>query len=327
MSTTYSISRDSIISAALRKLQVLELGVTPDADSVTNAAQVLNYMIKAWQSNGIKLWTIQNYTIPLVASQNSYSIGTTRIKSGTCTITNASPGVVTYAGNGSIPGTPVVFTTTGALPTGLTAGTTYYVKTNVTADTFTVAATVGGTAINTSSAGSGTHTCTITTPTSLDKTADKPLKVIQAWIRNTASTPNIDIPVQLLSRQEYNILGSKASTGQINSVFYDPRTTYGTVYTYLTPDSTVAANYQLYLVVQVPLADVLLSTDIPEFPNEWLQALIWGLADELAIEYGVPLNARQEIGIKAHTYRQGLEDWDVETSSSFFTPDQRSFSR
>jgi hypothetical protein len=110
-------------------------------------------------------------------------------------------------------------------------------------------------------------------------------------------------------------------------VFYDPRTTYGDVYTYLTPDATIAASYQLYKVVQVPLADVLLSTDIPEFPNEWMQALIWGLADELAIEYGVPLNARQEIGMKAMGYRTQLEDFDVETSSSFFTPDQRSFSR
>lgn len=323
MSTSYSISRDTIISSALRKLQVLELGVAPDADTITNAAQALNVMIKAWQSNGIKLWTIQNYTIPLVAAQNQYSIGNVKIRSGTVTITQASPAVITYTGHGFIYGSPVVFSTTGALPTGLTAGTTYYVLTTPTANTFTVAATVGGVAINTSSAGSGVHTCTTTTPATVDKTADKPLKVIQAWIRNIQATPNIDIPVQILSRQEYNILGSKRSTGLINSVFYDPRTTYGDVYTYLTPDTNVATNYQLYIVVQLPIQDVLLGTDIPDFPTEWMQALIWGLADELAVEYGVPLNARQEIGMKAMKYRTDLEDWDVETTSTLFTPDQR----
>lgn len=37
MTTTYSISRDTIISAALRKLGVLDLGTTPDATTVTNA--------------------------------------------------------------------------------------------------------------------------------------------------------------------------------------------------------------------------------------------------------------------------------------------------
>src|SRR4051812_39809255 len=41
-------------------------------------------------------------------------------------ITNASPGVVNYT-NTFIANEPVVFSTTGALPTGLTAGTTYYV--------------------------------------------------------------------------------------------------------------------------------------------------------------------------------------------------------
>lgn len=76
------------------------------------------------------------------------------------TITNASPGVVTWTAHGLAVGSPVVFTTTGALPTGLTAGTTYYVRTVLTADTFTVSATQGGAAINTSGAGSGTHTAT-----------------------------------------------------------------------------------------------------------------------------------------------------------------------
>jgi hypothetical protein len=56
----------------------------------------------------------------------------------------------------------VVFTTTGTLPTGLTAGTTYYViSAGLSGSQFEVSATSGGTAINTSGAGSGTHTATI----------------------------------------------------------------------------------------------------------------------------------------------------------------------
>jgi hypothetical protein len=74
------------------------------------------------------------------------------------TISNASPGVVTLVGHGLAVGTPLRFATTGALPTGLAAATTYFVKTAPTADTFTVSATPEGAATNTSSAGSGTHT-------------------------------------------------------------------------------------------------------------------------------------------------------------------------
>lgn len=81
-------------------------------------------------------------------------------RSAAVTITVATPGVVSWTAHGLAADTAVVFTTTGALPTGLTAGTTYYVKTVLSADTFSVAATVGGTAITTSSTQSGTHTAT-----------------------------------------------------------------------------------------------------------------------------------------------------------------------
>lgn len=77
--------------------------------------------------------------------------------STTVTISIASPGVITWTAHGLSNGDTVTFTTTGALPTGLTAGTTYYVI-NAATDTFQVASTSGGTAINTSGTQSGTHT-------------------------------------------------------------------------------------------------------------------------------------------------------------------------
>jgi hypothetical protein len=97
-----------------------------------------------------------NYNYPFRVDLNDAPAAT----SAAVTISNASPGVITWTGHGLEVNTPVVFTTTGGLPTGLTAGTTYYVKTVLDADTFTVAATPGGAAINTSSAGSGVHTAT-----------------------------------------------------------------------------------------------------------------------------------------------------------------------
>ena len=82
----------------------------------------------------------------------------------TITVTIASPGVVTWTGHGLGVGAPVAFTTTGALPTGITAATTYYVKTVVDVNSFQIAATQGGTVINTSGSQSGVHTGT-STPT------------------------------------------------------------------------------------------------------------------------------------------------------------------
>ncbi|CDX49241.1 hypothetical protein MPL1032_10276 [Mesorhizobium plurifarium] len=76
----------------------------------------------------------------------------------TVTISQASPGVVTETGHGRAVGDAIRFATTGALPTGLAVGTTYFIKTVLDANTYTVAATPEGAAINTTSAGSGTHT-------------------------------------------------------------------------------------------------------------------------------------------------------------------------
>lgn len=81
-------------------------------------------------------------------------------RSSVVTMTIAAPGVMTWTAHGLAVDQPVVFTTTGALPTGLVAGTTYYVKTVPTADTFSVASTVGGTAITTTGTQSGVHTVT-----------------------------------------------------------------------------------------------------------------------------------------------------------------------
>lgn len=80
--------------------------------------------------------------------------------SSTVTITIASPGVVTWNNHGLANGQSVVLTTTGALPTGLSTGTTYYVV-NRAANTFQLSATSGGSAINTSGTQSGTHTATL----------------------------------------------------------------------------------------------------------------------------------------------------------------------
>jgi hypothetical protein len=80
-------------------------------------------------------------------------------KTATVTISVASPGVVTWTGHTLQAGDRVILTTSGALPTGLTAGQTYYVV-NPATNTFQLAATPGGTAITTSGTQSGTHTAT-----------------------------------------------------------------------------------------------------------------------------------------------------------------------
>jgi hypothetical protein len=79
------------------------------------------------------------------------------MKSAVITMTIAAPCVVTWDGHGLLNNMPLKATTTGALPTGLIAGRTYWII-NKAADTFQLAATPGGAAIASSGVQSGVHT-------------------------------------------------------------------------------------------------------------------------------------------------------------------------
>jgi hypothetical protein len=117
-------------------------------------------------------WTFNNAPVALSATPASTSaLGNVKLSStpsttlGTATITIASPGVVTLTAHGLIAGDTVQFTTTGALPTGLATATNYFViAAGLTANTFELALTAGGAAINTTGSQSGVHTLFRTTP-------------------------------------------------------------------------------------------------------------------------------------------------------------------
>lgn len=92
-------------------------------------------------------------------------------QNATVTITIASPAVITYTAHGltntggEADACPIVFTTSSALPTGITSGTSYWtVPSSLTANTFQIATSVinaiAGTAVNTSGSQSGTQTGT-----------------------------------------------------------------------------------------------------------------------------------------------------------------------
>lgn len=64
------------------------------------------------------------------------------------TVTQANPGVFTTASvHGMAVNDLVVFDSNGTIPTGITANTIYYIKTAPSTTTFTIASTLGGTAI------------------------------------------------------------------------------------------------------------------------------------------------------------------------------------
>ena len=116
--------------------------------------------VGATGTDALRLWSQSNFGEDLVFGPRGgamyYWNATYNVNGAPVTITIATPGVLTASVNFAN-GDAIMLTTTGALPTGLTPGTVYYVV-NASSGTCNLAATAGGTPITTSGSQSGTHT-------------------------------------------------------------------------------------------------------------------------------------------------------------------------
>jgi len=228
MSTTYTTTRDAIITRALRILGVIAQGESPTATMLTEGGEALNDLVKAWEADGMPLWAIRTYNMPMVAGQAEYVFG---------------------------PTSPIA--------------------------------------------------------------TDKPLRM-QAGYYHTAQT-NIDIPMVVLTRDEYMRLGNKTASGQPVQFWYNPELTTGTLSVFPVPNATAASagNY-LKLVYQRPFEDMNAATDSPDFPQEWFQAVKFGLAEVLAPEYGLPIDQYGHLRKVAKDYKDLALSIGTEEGSLYF---------
>ena len=169
----------------------------------------------------------------------------------------------------------------------------------------------------------GKSTYTIGTAVTNDIVNDKPLKVMQCWNHN--STSNVDIPMRILTQNEYNRLGNKTSSGSPIQMYYQPNRDNGTLYLFPVPASTDAASQTLRLVYQRPYQDFNASTDAPDFPQEWYDAVTYGLASRLAPEYGIPAADRKTLWQETSVIKQEALSFGTEEGSLYFQVDRRSW--
>lgn len=72
--TTWQLQRDQIIAAALRKVGFAE-GEVPNSTQIATAAEALNALVAALRTEGMPVWAMRTYVIPLVANQQNYEFG------------------------------------------------------------------------------------------------------------------------------------------------------------------------------------------------------------------------------------------------------------
>lgn len=321
MTTSFSVTRNSIINAALRVTG--DLGSTQIAtnEQITFGSEALNIMIKQWMAKGVTLWKIQEVLVELVPSVNKYPLGPTAgyvssvpVLTGGAAYTLGS--LLTFSAPAAFSGFTGV-TATGTLQ--LSGG----VVTGVTITNPGAGYQPGFPTISIGAPGAG---ATFGEPVLVGTTVPRPMRVLDQgnFIRNLATPPNyLDTPVTLLGRNEYEMYGSKFSLGVVNSIFYDPQLTNGQLYVY-TNVADDSVDRELHLFCQLPFEDMDEAATAPDFPQEWFSVLKWGLARELVPESGTDEVTERRIESRyAEAIADGFNN-SVDEASAYFTYDSRS---
>lgn len=148
-----------------------------------------------------------------------------------------------------------------------------------------------------------------------------PLKVIEAWTSiNTGGSKQILNPMSLY---DFNLLPTTSGTVSVPSQYtYHPKINFGTLHIWPAPDTTTVSQRTLTIRYASAFQGFVSASDTPYFPQEWNNALIYGLAALLAPEYGVPLNDRGMLEKEAQKHLDNALDFGYENASIQFQPDR-----
>lgn len=166
-----------------------------------------------------------------------------------------------------------------------------------------------------------THTVTLTAGISVyDISPDlvAPLgpvyNVYEAFLRNTST--QIDIPIRIISREEYYALTDKTQEGTPVQAAISKDGMQ--VYLYLTPDATTASSSEVLLYGYKQNDTIEDATDVLALPQEWYKAVLYGLAVDLTPEYGVALDDKRDL---QRDYKEALDlavDFVPQENSTYF---------
>lgn len=270
-------------------------------------------MIKTFQAKGFHLWKEEECYLFLDKNNPDYTLGNQA--SSPAKACYRDDGIITQLSANAVSGaTSLTINSSSNMTIGdyigvVLSDNTLYWTTIATVPTSTsVTLTVG----LTGASDSGKNVYTFTT------LIDKPLRVSNARRVSFASTVSEQaLPMQSLSHAEYYELPYKKMTGTPTHWYYQPLKTYGNIHMW--PCTDTAMTY-LEFTMERGIFDLDSSTDIPDFPDEWLETLTWQLAIRLAPAYGREQKAAQLIIPLGAELLMGVSDWDAEVDTISFQP-------
>lgn len=294
-------TRNDIIDGALETIGVKAADESAEPDDVLVAKNWLNRMVKRLQATGAHLWTRNLATLFISTGIEKYQIG------GTADATEEFNQSTTNVA--AVTGDKKIFVTDTSLVNEsdqfgvrLDDGTINFSTVNQVATTFVVVETG-----LVSAAASGNICYFYTTR------IGKALRIPDAR-RKQLGQEIFMIP---MGRDDYLELPNKDAQGTPTQFYYDPKQNTGDLFLWTTPakDETLI-NFTYYKPLDV-FDD---SDDQAEFPDEWAEALVMGLADRLFTIFAQP----KPPGFREDAYQaiNDALDWDQGDASVYFAPSE-----
>ncbi len=162
-----------------------------------------------------------------------------------------------------------------------------------------------------------------------DINIDRPTEIYQAWLEDSLGARQV---LNQLSENEHNLLSNTSTSSIPNSYYYNAAyqvdsnqgsTSKGQLHLWPAADSSTVAAKTLHFLYTRPLETSTTSTDLIDMPQEWMAALKWELASQLAPEYGVPASEQDRLMRKAMMLLEEAKGWDAEKTSISIHPDSK----
>ena len=141
----------------------------------------------------------------------------------------------------------------------------------------------------------------------------RPLKVPKA--RSYRYNGANEIPMWTDSRQQYMDLPNKTNPGTPIEFFYSPKLLEGEFYIW---NPINIQNWAVRFTWYRSLQDIICTTNTVDFPQEWVNPLIWGCSREMCPGAGTPPDKVATIEKNADRYLDLAINWDRESEDILF---------
>lgn len=305
---SFNMTARRIIDSAFGKIGVKVQEQPLQDPEFQDGIDALNLMIKSWSAQGLHLWAKDEGILFLDVGKTDFLLGPSGDEA--CQFDDFIGTTTTTA---KVTNDTVIDL---ALTTNMVEGDTIGIELDDNTRHWTTISLINSSIQVTISLGLPSNAKSGSTVFTFTNLIQRPNRILSC--RRKAFSQDNEIPVLTWSRDQYFNQVNKNSQGTVVNCYYSPQLTNGRMYVWQTANSV---NNLLRFTFERPLQDISIGDNTLDFPPEWLEAVIYGIAFRLVDDYNVPLAKADRIGQKANEFLEDLLGWDEEMESLNLQPD------